>query len=266
MNSNKIINTSSKRLRLFFSIIKSIPTSSKIIFLVVFLLLLNHECQVIILFQRNKFIKGVNTVFIQILYAYLTGSIFYFFVELLPKGKKQVSIFRLLNNNMASIYLLTTSLVNEVCVANDPPKEGYKMQEEEFKKKAEAINIHHTHVDTWFYPNFTFKEFVLKICFDIKEYIAQILIHSDFFDDEWLDFITRIQDTIKHIEFHLDLNGGKSTLGIDAIYIWALYGEVDRLNTLFNRYFSKYYSAHRLKNPGGSYIPKDLFFEVRKKI
>jgi len=254
------------QIRWISATIRDIPFILTIFFLFAIICLLNYECKFITLSMETDFTTGINKVAVEILYAFVTGFIFYFFIELLPTQKKKIALFRLINNNTGHIYDRTIHLLDAICHANNSPGKGYKMYMDEFINRAEKINIHTSDVKVWFYPKSSFKEFTLKTCEEIKNNVSQLIDYSVFLDEKWLNHISHIQDAIRHIQDHLDLNGKRSTMGIAGHDVWVLYGEVKKLFELSNTFHKNYYQSHRLINPPGSYIPRDLFFEVRKHI
>jgi hypothetical protein len=184
-----------------------------VIFIIVLAGILNYEWKLIPLLWVNKYTVGMNTVLVQILYSYITGFIFYFFVELLPQNKKRVVILRLVNNNSIEILRKARTILIEVCHANGVETNGdqHTIKREDFSRYCHAINIHSTQVKVWYYPQSSFKDFVLKSCEDIINFSNGMLTHADVFDENWILRLTQLIDSAQTTIAHLDINRTKGS-------------------------------------------------------
>jgi hypothetical protein len=255
----------SKKLAYLLHTLSQLDRWLLISFFIAIALLLNYETFFIRRFWENKFTRGLNIVSVQILYAYVTGFIFYLFIELVPKHKKVIALFRLINNNIHQITELMSYLLNEICLSGKPLPEGYKIYSKEFSDRCGKINIYEQSVETWFYHKNTFRNYVLWTCEQISLNVNQITGHVDLLNDDWINALSHIQDTVRHVERFLEVNRDKSTLSVCSLHLWVLYGEVQILDNLSDEYYKRYYRIHKVKNPPGSYLDKNLFYEVKKR-
>jgi hypothetical protein len=235
----------------------------KFLFWASLILLINYECKIVILFWENKITRGLSSVGIAILNAYVTGFIFYFLIELTKRNKKRSAVFRFVLNKEFEIYERVNFLLEEIIRANKSDPGKYQVDFDKFTKMCSSINIFTKLVRVWIYPQtLTFREFVLRICEDINSNTNDILVHVELFDEQWLKSLSHISDDISNVKSNLELNGIKSTLSLVYGDVWNLYAESQNLHKLANKYYATDRNGSQRISPPGTYIPKDLVFEM----
>jgi hypothetical protein len=262
----RLMKIQSKKLKYLIHTVRELDRWLIVSFVVAILCLLNYETSFITRFWDNRFTKGLNVVIVQMLYAYVTGFVFYLLIELIPNHKKVIALSRFINNNISDTNRYTKSLLNQICLTDPALPEGHRINLKEIGHRCAKINIYTTRVSTWFYHENSFRNYVLWTCDKIRASIDQINGYSYLLNDDWTIRLSHIQDSIHNVEDLLEVNGNKSTLGIVSVHLWALYGEVQRLNELSNEYYKRYHRISSIKSPPGTWLPDDIFFEVNKAL
>ena len=232
-------------------------------------ILINYECRLWNLPNGFENLIGLNHVIIQILYAFVTGFIFYFIIDHLSMEKKRVSILRLLNNCVHQIHEISSNIIEETCKVSGQIKETQKVTFQKFCSLCDHVSIHNAKFTIWYIGRLSCKDSVLKSIALIKRNVDEIIIFYDLLDEEWTASLSSILDNIKRIELHLDLNGSISTLNMVASPIWNNFIEANNLIRLRNDYDKKYYQQNKNKfPPGKTYVPNETTFliTVEKKI
>jgi len=241
---------------------KRINLFLKITFVLSLIILFNYEARLITLIWVNRFTTAFSTVSIQIISSYVTGFIFYFFIEIIRQDKKRIFLFRSFNNHVSTIYKRTQSLLTKICTASNQAEMGTLVSKPEFYKYCDNLKIHTTPVKVWFYPESNFKDFVLRICEDVKTNTDDLLNYLDFLDDNWIKHLSNINNDIYFIKANLDLNGEQSTLDLVVPHIWNLYFETKKLNILVDKYFLEYYKENKIQDPISLRRTDNGIFEV----
>lgn len=230
----------------------TVDLSIKISFIIALLSILNYECKIITLVWVNDFTKGINTVLVQIFYAYITGYIFYFIIQYSREHKKKTAIFFTLSNNGYFINQYSRGIIEMLCKLEYGENET-TIKEADFKNLCGKFNIHSTIVKAWYTQSCNLKEFVLLSCKTIETNSREILQFSDVIDIEWIERIDIINTLLKQIQQLIELNDKTSSLNLVSHQIWQLYFEIEGLQKINSAYNNKFYSNHiakyRLKYP-----------------
>lgn len=162
---------------------KQIDISLATFFFISIVCLINYECVIIKNPWHNNFAIGLNKIMIQIFYAYITGFIFYFVIELLPREKIKVAIMRLVCNNAFQINSRLTTLISEISKVSNK-KVGDIVTYEEFVIYCHAIKIYSTPVKVYFYSTeILFKDFVASVCNEVKQNVEGLTSYTDMLDE-----------------------------------------------------------------------------------
>src|SRR6266487_1148749 len=175
---------------------KRIDSFIKWILLISIGILLNFECRILTLPTRLSFLIGANKVLVQILYAFLTGFIFYFIIDFLHQEKKRVSIFRMLSNCEYYLKKLSSDLIAQVCVSNRITSDQ-EITFNEFSKLCSKINIHTAGCKSWYFGRNTYYLYINKYCRELKRNVDEIIIFYDLLNEEWSASLANILDNIK---------------------------------------------------------------------
>ena len=179
-------------------------------------------------------------VFIQILYSYVTGFIFFFINDHLKKEEKKISILRLINNSVYHLNLLTSDLLKEICKVTGT-EINTKINFDQFRIKCDNINIYNTEFETWYYSKKNCRDFIIYVCAESKKSITDILTFYDLLDDKWTESLVSISDCIQKIEMLLEINKKESRLNLVSTFIWDLHIKSYKLR-LLNKGLTKNYN------------------------
>ena len=193
--------------------------------------------------------KGCS-VFIQIMYAWITGFIFYFINDHIKSDNKRISLSRITNNNnIYRLNLLTNDLLKEVCrvtLTNDNTIINHKI----FSSKCDLINIYNTNFSTWYFGNISCNEFIHKYCIESRKLINDILTFNQLLDDEWINPLTAILNNINNIEMLLEINKKESKLDLVSYHIWNTYINVNNLCKLNSNFWTDFdKQAREIRKP-----------------
>jgi hypothetical protein len=228
------------------------------IFVVSILSLLNYECKWLTVSANNGFLTGLNRVICQILYAYITGSVFYFFIEMIAKQKKTVALFRLANNNVFLIERSINTLINEICLKSGVSK-GQGIDFNRFIEYCNSIDTL-TPIKTIFYPPSNLKEFIRMVCDDIRRWSDQMIQQVELLDEKWTRSLFNMSDCLTKLENRLKWNIRLETLNLVGGDIWMLYAEIANLRSIVMKFTDKTFRQH--SNTANKVIPPTLNFTV----
>ena len=221
---------------------------------------LNYEGKFIKLTIDTKFTRSINAILNQILLTYITGCIFYFLIEILYKVKKKIAVYSAIQNNVFLIIERTEFLINEIGKANTKEKKLY-LNDDMFREHCDKINIDKQMVSVWFYPTYTFRQFLIRSCEEIKVAADEILSFSELFDEKWAYSLSKISGlSVKTIKW-LDVRFSKPT--IESYFLWGLYAEVERLKVLSKKYDQDYFKIEKMSSK--SFHPIGLEFRVDRE-
>jgi hypothetical protein len=224
--------------------IKQIDKTLGLIFMIAIICLVNYECLIIKNPWPDSALTGLNKIIVQVFYAYITGLIFYFIIELFPREKKKVAVLKLICNNASYIDARVSTLLAEIC-KHSGRKENDVVTWEEFKIYCDSIQIHTTEVKVWHYPQLSYKDFVLQICNEVNQNIEGLITFSELLDENWINKLVNLTDNIRHILNYLDVNESQSKLDLVAYNIWDLNLDSKILIDLLNEFYSKNQKIHR---------------------
>ena len=134
------------------------------------LILSNYECYLWTVPTNaiSTFLTGLNKVFVQILYAFFTGFVFYFFIELNRQNKTKIAILRLISNNVSTISSRIWMVIKHVGDEFHGEQTGYTLSHTDFCELCERITIHETKIKALIYGELTFAKFVVEEVWLVK--------------------------------------------------------------------------------------------------
>ncbi|MBL7724671.1 MAG: hypothetical protein JNK27_11005 [Chitinophagaceae bacterium] len=252
------------KLNFFYHSFKQVKPFYWFVFLFAIICLLNYECYIFTRTIENKFTRGINHVVVQIIYAYVTGVIFYYFIELYPKSRKKISTFTITNNSTFRINQKATQLISAVCDTVLKKGETCRVSHSEFNKACDNILITQNKV-ILNGQSITFHDFVVDCCDKISKNIDALMNYSDFFDHNWINHLSRANNLVHQLECGLTVAGPNSKLGLSSVNIWPLYFEAKKLLELSNEYSKDYRTIHTVQNPIGTGFYQNEFIETEYK-
>ena len=258
---NSFLSSLSFRLKLFLITLRQIRIGVWISLFVAILGAINYEGRYITLWVDTKFTRSSNAIINQILLTYITGCIFYFLIELLYKTKKKIAVSTSVGNNVFLIYERIKHLLNEIGKTNEEDKIDFDLNFDKCRQCCDKINIDTKKVNVWYYPEYTFRQFVIRSCEEIKIAAEEMLSFSELFDEKWVYSLSKISGLSTKITKGLDIRFSKPT--IESYYVWGLYAEIGRLKELQNKYDKDYFSLARMS--AMSFHPVGLSFKVERK-
>lgn len=139
-----------------------------------------------------------------------------------------------------------------------------KITLKEFGSLCKTINTNSTQVVPYFLPRMTVKEFVLKMCDDIKGSTEGIINNSDLLEAEWINYLSNIDDSIWKIRQYLEINGSSATLDYCSAEIWQLYKESQKLEIANSEQFNSLKKmSYKVE---GIYYDPELTFVYKGKV
>jgi hypothetical protein len=222
---------------------------------------INYEGEIVIIANPTKFIKGLNALINQVLITYITGCFLYLLFELLNRTKKKIAVYVSVVNNVMLITERTEYLLNEIGKTNIKDKNDFDLNSDTFREYCKKIDIDIQKVNVWFYPEYTFRQFVVRSCREIKSAADEILSYSELFDEKWAYSLSRITDLSDKLIRALDIRFEKPT--IESYYLWALYAESRRLELLIKKYDKDYFRLERMNSE--AFHPIGLEYRVERR-
>ncbi len=247
--------------RLFTATLKQVRPLAWVTVLVAMLGVLNYEGRFIPLTVDTKFTRAANALLEQILITYITGMFFYFLIEMLPKTKKKMAIYSSVANSVYLIRERVDYLVNEIGKAGPEQEKEFYLTPELFGKHCHEINVDAQIVKVWFYPDLTFREFVMRTCREIKTACEEILSFSDVFDEKWAYSLTKIIGLCNRITNWFDIRFEKPRL--ESYFILGLYTERLELEKLIRKYDKDFFRLYRLSSK--LFFAPDLKVQISRK-
>jgi hypothetical protein len=251
----------SSGLNLFITTLKQARPLVWVTLVVAILGVLNYEGRFIPLIIDTKFTRAANALINQVLITYITGTFFYFLIEMLPKTKKKIAIYTSVGNAMHFIRARIDCLVNEIGKASPNQEQEFNLTKELFSKHCNTIDLDSQVVKVWFYPDLTFRQFVVKICDDVKATCDEILSFQDVFDERWASSLTKINGLCSSIVKSLEIRYKKPQ--VNDYYILGLYTERLNLDKLMSRYSKDFDKLARLSS--NLFIAPDLKLPVSRQ-
>lgn len=222
---------------------------------VIFLLV--YECLLTTTSTSNEILLllgKAGNVLIQILYAFITGFIFYFLIEFMNEEKKRFSIVWLVSNKVSSIKYRTYGLMDQICRAGKLKIES-EVTRKEFRELCELVEIHNTKFKNMIDDEIVASEFIFRICEANNTDINSLLIFADLLDEKWISAMSNISNSIDHIFLYMNMLYKNSKLDFISSTLWHMYTEVTYLSNLAES-FGKKYKSDILTEMGGGYIRK----------
>lgn len=186
--------------------------------------LVNYECYIITIPKTYYFLSGLNKILVQLIYAFLTGFIFYFIIDRLPLEKKRASVNRLLHNSVYQIVTLTKHLLNEICTASGTITEGRQIRCDEFLSVCEGVSFQAANFRTYYHGPVSAKDFVRYYCDQMTLNLDQIVAYFDILDDDWTYVTSGIIDNVNQIQFHLNIRFKNPSFNAISLFVWNTYG------------------------------------------
>lgn len=215
------------------------------------IILLNYECYwwTVALTSISPFLTGLNKVVVQIIYAFFTGFVFYFFIELMQQNKKKIAVLRLIQNNIFTINHRIEGLLNIIGNLHYGKGSSYTLTYKDFTAFCNENNLHNTTVKAWYYSVSSLYDFVLHTIEEIERNNEYISPFYELFNHEWITNLVAISDNVRQMKNYVDTNGQNSTLSLCAYHIWDMYVHSLRLVSLSNDYWKGYNKIYRQQNP-----------------
>lgn len=221
----------------------------------------NYQGEIFTLTNPGKFITGLNEVAYQCLVAYITGCILLFLFELLPKTKKRIAISSFIGNKVHLIVARIEYLLNEVGKKYQDQSQSFDANENIIQDSCAEINVDNDLVNVWYYPQCTFREFIVRSCEDVKTAVNEILAFSDVLNEKWAFSLSRISTTTEQVLDSLDIR--YPVPKIEFYWLWGLYAESKRLSEHRSEYDKSHFRLAFYSNP--SFHPQGLIFHVNRK-
>jgi hypothetical protein len=245
-------------LKIFWITIKQIRLIIWISLIIAIFGAINYQGEVFTIKNNSKFITGLNEVVYQALIAYITGFILLFLFDLLPKTKKRISIASSIGNKVLLIKERIDYLLNEIGKRHSNKDQRFSVDENVISQNCATINVDEDIVKVWFYPNYTFRQFVVRSCEEIKIAVNEILGFSDALNEKWTYSLSKIggasDKVIKSFDIRFPLPK------IEFYWVWGLYAESESLMKHLKRFNEDHFKL--AFNTAPPFHPIGLTFEV----
>lgn len=222
---------------------------------------INYEGEIFTIGNSNKLITGLNAVIFQIFIAYLTGFILYFLFELLAKTKKRIATSSSIGNNVLLIKERVEYLLNEIGKKKKNDGKEFELTADTFRDCCESIKVDIEIVKVWYYPDYTFRQFVLKSCEEIKVAANEILSFSDALSEKWAYTLSMISGLSDKVAKSLDIRFAE--VRVEFYHLWGLYAQTDRMMELLKKFDKDHFRIAGLNAP--RFHPIGLSFKVNRK-
>ena len=247
--------------RLLIITLKQVQLSAWTTLIIAMLGVLNYEGRFVPLTVNTKFTRAGNALLEQILITYITGMFFYFLIEMVPQTKKKMAVYTSVVNAAHVIRERVDYLVNEIGKTSSNKEQVFDLNPELFSKCSGQIDADFQIVKVWFYPDLTFREFVMTSCGDIKSACEAILSFSDIFDEKWAYSLTKINSLCSTITSRFGIRFEKPK--IEAYFILGLYTERLELDRLIKKYDKDFFRLHNLTSK--LFFASDLKLPISRK-
>ena len=198
----------------------------------------------------NYFCESIGNIYLKLCYSYCSAFIFYFIVVYLPKEKKKISLWVLLNNKTGYISRELALIIRQINQSTSCKlKEDVKnITRQEFELALKPINAlqpfivkamgYETHYKNWYEYLYSKRE-------TIRKYIAEIAVHSENVDSEFLSYLTNIDNGFQ-LNIHANAMGG-SDISYMGFFFEVFVVNEQLMSLRFNNIYRQYNLEQKIR-------------------
>jgi hypothetical protein len=160
-----------------------------------------YECWISNVPAPIEIMIGIGKVFVQVLYATLTGIIFYFFVEHVPSFRRKLAFHLNRQNEAYKIHRFIETVINDLClVAGKSPGEKISSAEE-LHLLLNSPNLE-SHMYDAGPSQRDYNTYITETINIMHDHCNRWLVHSDSLEPEWIVCLTGIEKNILMCKTH----------------------------------------------------------------
>jgi xanthosine utilization system XapX-like protein len=216
----------------------------KIAFISAIIILIIYELILLQIPAPNKIIYNlgrVGIVFIQILYAFVTGCIFYFVIEISQRESRRAALFFILKGKVHSLRTLLSGFVQEVCKNDISLKDWEEINFERFCAIFEEGMVNSKNISSTRLGSLSYQDYYLKMIEIIKQDILILLSFSELLNNKWIKSFGKMFFIISGSEIYIAGNKHYGATNIILpVNVWMLYEQSEVLGELVDK-FEKLY-------------------------